>query len=89
MSKGDDVVGNTILAPVSNQPALQSPPASESGPRIDGDRLTRERRRICGAMSQQRGNSGHESVPQQFVHLVGCRDLEAGARHRLRASRPR
>jgi hypothetical protein len=32
---------------------------------------------ICGAMAEQRrpdGWSEHESVPQQFVHLVGCRD---------------
>ena len=32
---------------------------------------------ICGAMAEQRradGWSENESVPQQFVHLVGCRD---------------
>ena len=32
---------------------------------------------ICGAMAEQRrpdGWSEHESVPQQFVHLVGYRD---------------
>jgi hypothetical protein len=28
----------------------------------------------CGAMSQQRCDSGATSTPQQFVHLVGCRD---------------
>jgi hypothetical protein len=27
-----------------------------------------------GAMSQQRCDSGTTSTPQQFVHLVGCRD---------------
>jgi hypothetical protein len=32
----------------------------------------------CGAMSQQRCNSGATSTPQQFVHLVGCRDPKAG-----------
>ncbi len=31
-----------------------------------------------GAMSQQRCNSGTTSTPQQFVHLVGCRDRKAG-----------
>jgi hypothetical protein len=33
--------------------------------------------KICGAMAEQRrpdGWSENESVPQQFVHLVGCRD---------------
>jgi hypothetical protein len=33
--------------------------------------------RIQGAMSQQRGVSGHESAPQEFVHLVGYRDPKA------------
>ena len=37
----------------------------------------RERVRICGAMSQQRGDSGHESAPQEFVQLVGYRDPKA------------
>jgi hypothetical protein len=32
----------------------------------------------CGAMSQQRCDSGAISTPQQFVHLVGCRDRKAG-----------
>ena len=31
-----------------------------------------------GAMSQQRCDSGATSTPQQFVHLVGCRDRKAG-----------
>ena len=31
-----------------------------------------------GAMSQQRCDSGMTSTPQQFVHLVGCRDRKAG-----------
>ena len=36
---------------------------------------------ICGAMSQQGGEfRGNVSAPQQFVHLVGCRDRQAGAR---------
>jgi hypothetical protein len=32
---------------------------------------------ICGAMAEQRGRNGsneNESTPQQFLHLVGCRD---------------
>lgn len=29
---------------------------------------------ICGAMAQQRGDSGGWSTPQKFVQLVGCRD---------------
>ena len=36
--------------------------------------------KICGAMAQQHGASGRhetESVPQQFLHLVGYRDPNA------------
>jgi len=36
--------------------------------------------RHCGAMSQQRGDSGGMSTPQKFVRLVGCRDAKAKAR---------
>jgi hypothetical protein len=35
------------------------------------------RPKICGAMSQQRCDSGNYSAPQKFVHLVGCRDPKA------------
>ena len=35
---------------------------------------------ICGAMSQQGGEfRGNVSAPQQFVHLVGCRDRQVEA----------
>jgi len=43
-------------------------------------RLKADARSICGAMAQQRrydGRDENESVPQQFVHLVGCRDPKA------------
>ena len=45
--------------------------------------------KICGAMVEQRRRDGHganESVPQQFVHLVGCRDPNA---QRALPTRPR
>jgi len=29
---------------------------------------------VCGAMSQQRSDSGGQSTPQKFVRLVGCHD---------------
>ena len=49
-------------------------------PRIDGGNPQNTARpRICGAMSQQYGDSnrGNESAPQKFVQLVGCRDPKA------------
>jgi hypothetical protein len=46
---------------------------------IEKGALKMARGPICGAMSQQRGDSGrgHESAPQKFVQLVGCRDSKA------------
>ena len=37
-------------------------------------RVSPDGAKVCGAMSQQRGDSGHESAPQKFVQLVGCRE---------------
>jgi hypothetical protein len=34
----------------------------------------KRRSEFCGAMSQQRCDSGAQSTPQKFVRLVGCRD---------------
>lgn len=35
---------------------------------------------LCGAMSQQGSEfRGNVSAPQQFVHLVGCRDRKVGS----------
>jgi hypothetical protein len=45
-----------------------------SEPRIDKQN---QRPKICGAMSQQRGDSGNQSAPQKLVHLVGYRDPKA------------
>jgi hypothetical protein len=78
------VVGNGIID-VGNQTPSRNPNQSiaehlaqgdgSSEPRIDKP-LQTETIRICGAMSLQGGDSGrgNESVPQKFVHLVGCRD---------------
>ena len=58
-----------------------SGPHGEKSPRKSPDR-------ICGAMSQQRGDSGHESAPQKFVQLVGCRDPKARPDPWVRPTRP-
>ena len=51
-------------------------------------------RNICGAMAEQRRPDGwneNESVPQQFVHLVGYRDPNTGSAPYLKtpSTRPR
>ncbi len=57
------------------QPA-ERPVDAASGPR--GQQPSKKLPdRTCGAMSQQRDDSGHESAPQKFVQLVGCRDPKA------------
>jgi hypothetical protein len=42
--------------------------------------------RTCGAMSQQRGDSGrgNYSVPQEFLQLVGCRESKARLEREVR-----
>jgi hypothetical protein len=42
--------------------------------------------RVCGAMTQQCGDSGrgNDQTPQKFVHLVGCRDPNARPATRVR-----
>jgi hypothetical protein len=54
----------------------------------DPDPRQNEPVKVCGAMSQQRGNGGrgNESSPQKFVHLVGYRDPKARPEPRVRPS---
>jgi hypothetical protein len=78
------VVGNGNID-VGNQTPTRSPDQSiverlvggdgSSEPPIDKP-LQTGTISICGAMSLQGGDGGrgNESVPQKFVHLVGCRD---------------
>jgi hypothetical protein len=66
---------------VGNHPTRKRKPGQPiAEPRIDGENPQNTARpRICGAMSQQYGDSnrGNESAPQKFVQLVGCRDPKA------------
>jgi hypothetical protein len=61
--------------------AVTSRPRSEKSP-------TKVLGRICGAMSQQRGDSGHESVPQKLLQLVGYRDPKARPDPWVRPTQP-
>jgi hypothetical protein len=71
-------VGNEIAPPKKGQPIERLAAAdAASRPRIDRALQKKETVRICGAMSQQRGDSGHDSAPQKFVQLVGYRDPKA------------
>jgi hypothetical protein len=76
MGNGDIVVGRMSPAPryPPARPEREAESASATAP-IQAVRTGEESH--CGAMSQQRGNSGTVSTPQKFVRLVGCRDPEA------------
>ena len=43
----------------------------------------------CGAMAQQCGDSGYQSAPQKFIHLVGCRDTKVCADPAHRSDLPK
>jgi hypothetical protein len=75
VGNGNAVAENNSPICKTGQPTVESP-AESDGPcgKIDQQSPKSERPRICGAMSQQRGHSGHESAPQKLVQLVGCRD---------------
>jgi hypothetical protein len=47
-----------------------------------------EQTRNCGAMTQQRCDSGNQSSPQKFVQLVGYRDPKAQAQPPASAPAP-
>jgi hypothetical protein len=80
VGSGTTDVGNKTAAGKPGQPIVERLAGSDgsSEPWIDEQNpLKTERVRICGAMSQQRGDSGNVSAPQKFVRLVGCRDPKA------------
>ncbi|MBV8925189.1 MAG: hypothetical protein JOZ74_07440 [Bradyrhizobium sp.] len=92
MDRGDIVVGSKPTGPkqeklrerVQEKPRAMgvdgaATPVGAAGQReetLQGNKVQRH----CGAMSQQRTDSGTTSTPQKFVHLVGCRDPKAGVR---------
>jgi len=80
MGNDNVVVGNSSKL---GQTAVEGSAGSDDRPcgfQVDRQESVRtDWPKICGAMSQQRGHSGHESAPQKFVRLVGCRDPKAKA----------
>jgi hypothetical protein len=67
------------------KPASSKPAASKRAP-SKSDLQKRDLLKPVGAMSQQRSDGGTYSVPQEFVHLVGCCDPQAQP---SRSGRPR
>jgi hypothetical protein len=71
-----DVGNNPLRKP--DQPIIERSAGSNGSTdvRIDRQNPLNTERPICGAMSQQYGDSHrrNESAPQKFVQLVGCRE---------------
>jgi hypothetical protein len=82
VGNGNIDVGNKTPTRKPGQPANEHL-AGVTEPRIDqanpvqANPVKAEPPKICGAMSQQRGDNGNQSAPQKFVQLVGCRDAKA------------
>jgi len=75
--RGDNII---VGKPVSSKPA--STVAGDPAERASLSSLAADTRNslkkprpdVCGAMSQQRSDTGSQSTPQKFVRLVGCHD---------------
>jgi hypothetical protein len=75
---GDDIVVGKPASRETSQAIVAHLTAPAGSPdRQKVDRQDGGRPRFCGAMSQQRDDSGAQSIPQKFVHLVGCCDPKA------------
>jgi hypothetical protein len=69
--RGDNIiVGSKRTTSKSNETTVD-----DLAERTGSPRAVRKRSPdVCGAMSQQRCDSGSQSTPQKFVRLVGCHD---------------
>ena len=75
---GDDIVVGKPASRTHSQVIIAHLAAAAGSPdRQKVDRQEGSRPRFCGAMSQQRDDSGAQSIPQKLVRLVGCRDPKA------------
>jgi hypothetical protein len=82
VGNGNFDVGKKSPTRKPGQPIVGTLPGnvSSSAPRIEQlDAQKTERPKVCGAMTQQCGDSGrgNDYAPQKFVRLIGCRDTTA------------
>ena len=80
MGNGNIDVGKKNPTRKAGQPIGENLVVTEGSPELRIDQPNPPKtERICGAMSQQRGDSGrgNQSAPQKFVQLVGYRDPKA------------
>ena len=82
MGNGNIDVGSKTPTRKTGKPSIQRLSGSNGLPelRIDQSISSQgERRKVCGAMTLQSGDSGwdNQSAPQKLLHLVGCRERKA------------
>jgi hypothetical protein len=81
-----------VVGSDNNDVGNQTAPRPAAGDAASGQRSEKIPKKVldlmCGAMSQQRGDSGHESAPQKFVQLVGYRDPKVRPDPWVRPTRP-
>jgi hypothetical protein len=70
MSSGGIVVGKGPSIRKS-EPSSPENPAKRADMSTPAESISVKGERHCGAMSQQRGNSGGMSIPQKFLRLIG------------------
>ena len=75
MASGDIVVGKSPSKRTPKTPVAQNL-ASRAGASAPAEPVPPRSEQHCGAMSQQRGDSGAVSTPQKFVRLVGCHEIK-------------
>ena len=81
MGNGNIDVGTETPARKIGQPTLERLSGSNGLPELRIDQLNPARAKrpsVCGAMTQQSGDSGWgtQCAPQKLVHLVGCREAK-------------
>ena len=86
MGNGNFDVGNKSPTRKPDRPMVETMAGNNDASARRIDKSNPQRPSICGAMTQQCGDSGRgtESAPQKFVHLVGCRDPNARPETRVR-----
>ncbi len=85
MGNGNIDGGKKALPRKPGRPMAGTLPRNgSSAAQLDAQKM--DRPRVCGAMTQQCGDSGrgNDYAPQKFVHLVGYRDPKTQSEIRVR-----
>jgi len=90
MGNDDIVVGKSVSGRISKTVILENL-AKRAGAAATTESSPSAQERHCGAMTEQPCYGGATSIPQTFLHLVGCREpgVKSGAKSPAPAGRSR